>query len=218
MNINNPVVINGKIAKNHYKTIENKYRKWCKDDIFETAFQTIINEKMIKKSAKLIIDATFINNKYGIENIGLNTDNKKKKATKISIIADKQKFIYSVLSIKLKSKTTTGFIHDVNTVQDSLNKIDKKYEFNDVTLMGDKGYISQKDFFINNKKIKLLTCKKRNQLIQNTENEKKELKDRLYVENSISNIKKNNRVMTRSNHNIFNIYGICIFNMSQNLI
>ena len=60
----------------------------------------------------------------------------------------------------------------------------------------------QKDFFINNKKIKLLTCKRKNQQIQNTENEKKELKDRLYVENSISNIKKNNRVMTRSDHNI----------------
>ena len=84
--------------------------------------------------------------------------------------------------------------------------------------MGDKGYISQKDFFVNNKKIKLLTCKKRNQLIQNTENEKKELKDRLYVENSISNIKKNSRVMTRSDHNISNIYGMSIFNMSQNPI
>ena len=108
MNINNPVVINGTVAKNHYKTIENKYRKWCKDDIFEIAFQTIINDRMIKKSAKLIIDSTFINNKYGVEDIGLNTDNKKKKATKISIITDKQKFIYSVLSIGLENETTTA--------------------------------------------------------------------------------------------------------------
>ena len=202
MNIHQPVIINGKIAKNHYKTIENKYRKWCNDGIFETAFQSIINERMIKKSAKLMIDSTFINNKYGVEDIGLNTDNKKKRSTKISIITDKQKFIYSVLSIKLKNNTSIGFIHDVNTIQDSLNKINKKYEFYDVTILGDKGYISRKDFILDNKKIKLLTCKKKNQLIQNTENEKKELKDRLYVENSISNIKKNNRVMTRTDHNI----------------
>ena len=71
-----------KIAKNHYKTIENKYRKWCNDGIFETAFQSIINEKMIKKSAKLMIDSTFINNKYGVADIGLNTDNKKKNLLK----------------------------------------------------------------------------------------------------------------------------------------
>ncbi len=40
-----------------------------------------INLKSVNNSIELIIDSSFINNKYAIEDIGLNTDNKKKKAS-----------------------------------------------------------------------------------------------------------------------------------------
>ena len=68
------------------------------------AFQECIDKTKLNKSIKLSIDASFINNKYGIEDIALNVDNKKKRASKISVISDKNKFIYSILSIKINEK------------------------------------------------------------------------------------------------------------------
>ena len=49
--------------------------------------------------------------------------------------------------------------------------------------MGDKGYISNKKYYYNNKEIVLLTYKKKNQ-IQNEEVKNIELKERIYVENN----------------------------------
>jgi len=76
-----------KIPKYHWKSIQNIYYKWCKDNIFQIAFENYINNKTINlEEIDLYIDTSFINNKYGIEGIAMNTDNKKKKATKISIV------------------------------------------------------------------------------------------------------------------------------------
>ena len=44
--------------------------KWYKDGIFKTAFDSFINTGYINKDIKLFIDSTFINNKYGVEDIG----------------------------------------------------------------------------------------------------------------------------------------------------
>jgi len=97
----NPVIINNKIASTHYSTIRKKFNKWSNDGIFESAFSKCINLTKKNLDIKLSIDSSFINNKYGIEDIALNIDNKKKKASKISLITDSSKFIYSILSIKI---------------------------------------------------------------------------------------------------------------------
>ena len=68
------------------------------------AFQECVDKTKFNQSIKLSIDSSFINNKYGIEDIALNIDNKKKRASKISVISDKNKFIYSILSIKVNEK------------------------------------------------------------------------------------------------------------------
>ena len=47
------------------------------------------------------------------------------------------------------------------TIQDSLNKINKTYDFNKIILMGDKGYITNNNYYYNNKKVNLLTYKKK---------------------------------------------------------
>ena len=216
----NPVFINNKLASTHYSTIRKKFNKWSNDGIFELAFNKCINLTKINKDVKLSIDASFINNKYGIEDIALNIDNKKKRATKISLITDIDKFIYSILSIKINKKNLIkidkrkkenkklrnkrlGFVHDVNTIQSSIDKINTIYNFSNLTLLGDKGYISQHEYKYNNNKINLLTYKKKNQ-IPNTNNEKIALKERIYSENAIGIIKKNERIMTRKDHNIKN--------------
>jgi hypothetical protein len=97
----NPVIINNKISNTHFSTIRKKFNKWSNDGIFELAFNKCINLTKKNEDIKLSIDASFINNKYGIEDIALNIDNKKKKASKISLITDTNKFIYSILSIKI---------------------------------------------------------------------------------------------------------------------
>ena len=219
----NPIMINGKEAKSHYETIRKKFNKWSNDGIFEMGFEECINLKNINKSMRLYIDSSLINNKYDIEDIRLNIDNKKKRSSKISIISDKDKFIYSILSIKINvkkrvkidkrkkknknakiiKKEVSGFVHDVKTIQDGLDKINKIYNFSDLTLLGDKGYISNEKYKYNNNEIKLLTHKKKNQ-IQNDEITNNILKERIYVENIIGIIKKNERVMTRKDHKIKN--------------
>ncbi len=56
----------------HWKTIYNEYNKWCKDDIFKTAYTCFIEENYFKlskleknKSINLFIDVTKISNKNG---------------------------------------------------------------------------------------------------------------------------------------------------------
>jgi hypothetical protein len=221
----NPVLINNKLSVSHYDTIRKKFIKWTNDNIFKEAFDECLNLKSINSDIELIIDSSFINNKYGIEDIGLNTDNKKKKASKLSIITDKDKFIYSVINIKInkiievkvdkrlkknknkKNKKRKGFIHDVKTIQSTLDCINPKYNFNNVTLLGDKGYINKNEiYYVNKKKINLITYKKNNQKPNNDEDENK-LKKRVYVENAIGLLKKNERLMTRKDHKISSYMG-----------
>jgi len=216
----NPFLYKGKESKYHYKVIQNKFIKWCNDDIFKNVFENYINKDNINKDIKLFIDATFINNKYGVQDIGLNIDNKKKKASKLSIICNENKFIYSIISVKLNkvNKKCNGFKHDVNTIQDSLNNINKVYNFKNVSLIGDKGYISNKEFKYNDKKIELITSKRSNQKIQNNIVNTKILKKRIYVENAISIIKKNERIMTRKDHNIKSYLGFVYITCLKNNI
>ena len=121
-----------------------------------------------------------------MENIGWNIDNK-------------NKFIFSIISIKLNKNNKNkynGFKHDVNTIQDSLGcDINKAYNFKNVSLIGDKGYITKEEFIYNNKKIDLITSKRSNQKIKNNNINRRILKKRIYIENAISIIKKNERVM-----------------------
>jgi hypothetical protein len=204
-----PVLINNKTAKYHFDSIRKKFIKWVNDGIFKLAFDECMNLKNINKNVELIIDSTFINNKYGIESIALNTDNKKKRSSKLSIITDQDKFIYSIINIKIntidnikldkrfkknkikkKFKQRKAFVHDIKTIQSTLDNINLKYDFNEVTLLGDKGYINKNEnYYINKKKINLITYKRKNQN-KNNENEENKLKKRIYVENAIGLIKK----------------------------
>lgn len=222
----NPLLINNKLANSHFVTIRKKFVKWSRDGIFKLAFDECMNLKNVNKNIELIIDSTFINNKYGVEDIALNTDNKKKRSSKLSIITDEDKFIYSIINIKIntinnvkidkrlkenknkkKNKKRKAFVHDVKTIQSTLDCINSKYSFNNVTLLGDKGYINKNEnYYINKKKINLITYKKKNQKINNEDDEIK-LKKRIYVENAIGMIKKNERIMTRKDHKITTYMG-----------
>ena len=103
----NPVIINGKESKNHYSTIRKKFNKWCNDGIFEMAFQECIDKTKLNQLIKLSIDASFINNKYGIEEIALNVDNKKRGHLKFQLFLIKINLyiqFYQLKSMKKKKK------------------------------------------------------------------------------------------------------------------
>ena len=68
----------------------------------------------------------------------------------------------------------------------------------------EKGYITNELFHYKNKEVKLITFKRKNQKVQNNNDEKNKLKKRIYVENAIGLIKKNERITTIKDHKIKN--------------
>ena len=79
------------LKDHHYKSIWRKYHKWCKAKVFESVYKDIKNNINIQDNddhIKLIIDATNIINKRGIEYVGYGSETKKKKFTSLTIISD----------------------------------------------------------------------------------------------------------------------------------
>ena len=204
--------------KYHYKYLCSVFNKWSKADIFKKAYTEMLKKeyfklKHIKKaeSINLFIDCTFINNMYGVDCKATNPEYKKKKCTKISAICDSENNIIALNYdlTHLSKKKNPSFCHDLNLVQKNLDEmhiqLPKKPT---ITLCGDKGYISQKQFKLNNnKKINIIATKRCNQKTLNTEYENNLLKKRSTVERSFSVIKKDNRVYVRKDKNIANYIG-----------
>lgn len=188
--------------KFHYKTIYNKFRYWTNKNIFKNAFKNYYSKF---NNNLLMIDATSINNQYGSENIVINPEYKKKKITKLSIISNKNGFIYSIINcnIKNKYKNYSTSVHDVKTINNSINEItniNNKSKY--FILLGDKAYKTKDKFKLLNKPIKIITPDKINSKIKNLNSNNKKLKLRIKVENVINSIKKFNRIKIRKDRNI----------------
>ena len=166
-------------AKNHWKTIYNEFNKWCKHNIFEitwTRFMTNNYHKInnIRKSRhlKTFIDVTKINNKGGVEGIVINNEYQKKNITPITIICDDKKLPISVDTLKYKTIYKSGrrsCSHDVSGVQEALFHIPMIIpNYIKISLTGDKGYISAKNYTIHNntQNIKITAPKRSNQVIK----------------------------------------------------
>jgi hypothetical protein len=208
----------------HYKYLNTVFNKWSKNGIFKDAYKKMLNNeyyklKHIKNSTtiKLFVDCSFIYNMYGIDCKATNPEYRKKKCTKISVIADEQNNIISMDYDKthLSAKNKPAFCHDLKLVQKNLNNMHIKIQKEKITkLCGDKGYISKKRFKLNNnKKIKLIAPKRKNQLTPNTKMELKILKKRSSIERSLSFIKKYNRVVVRKDKKIENYMGFVFLAM-----
>src|SRR5271168_866068 len=170
----------------HYKTISDKFLEWSKKGIFEETFKRLVNKKIIENikpesKLELFIDSSNINNKNGKELINYG-QNKKKKITKVSFICNQQKQI-------LSATFHEGNVYDGNTITKSVEDLQKRIK-NDIFLIGDKGYTIKQEQInvLLQKKIKLIVPKKKNMKIKTSENDKKLLKNRYKVENSIQQI------------------------------
>lgn len=182
--------------KFHYKTIYNKFLFWSKNKVFYNAFYNF----HFKRNTNLLL----INNKYGSECIVINPEYRKKKITKLSLVSNKNNFIYSVevFEIKYSNDKYKTSVHDVKMINKSLNKVTVKNESKYFNLLGDKAYKTKENHKLNKKNIKVITPNKSNAVIKNTKFKNKKLKKRIKVENAINNVKRYERVKTRKDRNI----------------
>lgn len=202
----------------HYKYLNQIFNKWVKLNIFKDAYMNMIKTnffrlKHLKKSKNLnlFIDSTFINNLYGIEGISKNPEYNKKRVTKINVIADDFNNIIGILPDKthLNANKKPAFSHDIKLVQKTLNNIGVQIpQIITTRIGGDKGYISNKRYRLNNgKRILIIAKKRKNQIKKNTEKEKKYLKNRYKIEISIAFIKRYNRLIIRRDKTLNNYIG-----------
>jgi hypothetical protein len=211
----------------HWKTIYNEFNKWSKDNIFEEAFYEFIKNKYFKiskikkhKKLNLFIDVTKIINKLGCEGVTINCENKKKNITPISMICDQNKLPLCISNVEMnkiiynKRKTAK---HEIKNVQRTLDKINIKVkDYVDINLIGDRGYITKEKFTINNKKISIITPKRKNQKNKIiTKKEKSLLKERHKIENVFALINNNNRVMVRRDKNLNNYFSFIYISMLE---
>ena len=76
---------NKDLPKYHYKTIENKFRKLCKNNVFKKLFYEFLTECYdvdTRKNIIAFIDSTFINNSQGNDDIDYNPLYPKKRLLK----------------------------------------------------------------------------------------------------------------------------------------
>ena len=202
----------------HYKYLNAVFNKWSKNGIFTDAYTEMLNNEYYKlkhiknsKTIKLFIDCSFIYNIYGVNCKAINPEYRKKKCTKISIIADEQNNIISVDYDKthLSKTNKPAFCHDIKLVQKNLDNMFIKLPKNKITkLCGDKGYVGRKMYKLNNnKRIKIISPKRKNQKIKNTKMSLNIIKKRSSIERSLSFIKKYNRVVVRKDKSIENYMG-----------
>ncbi len=85
---------------------------------------------------------------------------KKKKATKVTLLADENEIVVSHHISKNSNE------HDLNAI----NPVIAKTKFNKrvIRAYGDKGYVNSRHFYKNNKRVHLIAPKKRNQKTKNT--------------------------------------------------
>lgn len=172
----------------HYTTIYKRFIHWSSIGVFEKIWSCFIDLYISKKLKisktwfkTLFIDTSMIKNQFGIDCKGKNHYDRFRNGTKHSIICDKN-------NIALSSKFYPSNIHDIKTIEDTLNTV-RPMIFNDHRyshyLIGDKGYIigqKIKDFILKKFKTKIVTPYRKNQNKTSSRLEKQMIHDRIVIE------------------------------------
>jgi hypothetical protein len=211
----------------HWKTIYNEFNRWTNDNIFEDAFYTFIRTKYFKisqvkkhKKINLFIDVSKIINKLGSEGVTINCENKKKNITPLTMVCDQNKLPLCISNIETnrviynKRKTAK---HEIKNVQRTLDKIVINVkDYMEVNLIGDRGYITSEKFDVMDRKLPIITPKRKNQKKKIiTHKEKLLLKERHKIENVFAIMNNNHRVMVRRDKNINNYFSFVYMTMLE---
>ena len=95
----------------HYKTIAKKHILWSKKGVYRSAYDEIIEKKhydMVNEDDNqldLLIDATLIFNKGGVEGVGYGGESKKKKFTKLTAVCNNKGNNIQIIANKTIEKT-----------------------------------------------------------------------------------------------------------------
>ena len=181
----------------------------------------------MKKIEDVLIDASSFSNKYGSENVTINSEYTKKNITKLSLITTKQGAILSIKPFEVnnkkimynnKEKIIKTTVHDSKTIQKSVDLIKNNIEI--LNIVGDKGYKTSNVITKNNKKINIRTPNKKKQKKNlNTKESNLKMKGRYKIENVFGIIKMNNeRIMLRKDKTLINFIGwVYIASLENNL-
>jgi len=129
------------ITKIHWSTIYNFHIKLIKYNIFEDNYNKLVNRyltKLPERPENYYVDSTFICNKLGSESISFNSQVKKHKTCKISILTDS-------FNIPLSLNISTGSVHDSIMLKNQLIDLHKNQNHiftNNNTLIADTAYDS----------------------------------------------------------------------------
>jgi len=220
-------IYKGKKNDFHWKSIANEFRRWSNEKVFEIAYNNFLSENYkinVEAVTNLYIDVTKFSNAGGSENVSVNVEYRKKNVTSISFICDSNKIPLAIVPVKINStKNDKNYSSsDVSMVQDNLDAIPNEVKTqlikSKIHLMGDKGYITQKEFKINDKNIKIITPKRKNQKTKNTDEENELLKDRSTIENLFCDIKKQNRLSMRLDGYINNFMSFIYLSVFNHII
>lgn len=223
---------------NHYKTIQDIHLEWSRLNIYKITYNIILqkyklNNLKASSNLTLFIDSSNIYNKNGCNNTGYGM-NPKKKESRISVICDKDKNVFSLTLIKVKEKTVkektvnqktvnqkivirNTFPHDSKTIKSSvLDLIKNKLKYKKLFLVGDKGYALKKTdknkLFIDYN-IELVYPHRRNQKEKTPKKHKVLLKKRYVVENVFSKLKQFNRICIRKDKLDTTYLGFCFLSL-----
>ena len=153
----------------------------------------------------MYIDGTLIINKSGIEYIGYEGETIKKKFTSLTAICNENTKCIEIFVNKSTSNNKIKTLpHDSTGIIPAIELIntDKKYN-----LIGDSGYIINQDKIKKYLNVKLITYKRKNQKIQNNEDDKLKLSKRYKIENFFAKIKIFNRIHVRRDKKIVTYLG-----------
>lgn len=171
----------------HFTTIYKRYLYWCKIGVFKLIWNYLMNlytKKLLKNPTwfkVLFIDSSMIKNVKGIDCKGRNHFDRNRMATKMSIISDKNK-------IPLCATFYPANIHDAHTIEDTIKSIEHKImvdKRNTYNLIGDKGYIINKDkirLLHKNYRVNLITPLRKNQKAKLSKSHKHYLSQRITIE------------------------------------
>lgn len=194
------------------KTLYWHFSRFVENNVFLRLFNKIKNyylKKYIDNNCSLFIDSTIVYNKYGINKVGRNKFYKNKKATKISLMTDKNGFPFSILFMK-------GNYHDNHVfekhIKDALIMMPNKK----LKVIADKAYSSKKNYELLEKEHidHIIPPRKNMKIAANYKYDKNEYIQRIKIEHIFGRLKIFRRINQRYEKYLRNFSNFVYFGFS----
>jgi len=202
--------------KSETKKSKTKKKRNKKNTIKETNKEKNLNDKQItykkiyennkvitkKITQEIIKIEDYESDSENIQNIINENEILENETLENNILVQNQSIIKNIV----KRSTLQ---HEIKNVQNTLNSIDFRLKpYHKITLVGDKGYISKENFTVFDKKIHIITPKKRNDKTKQNKKELILLKKRHIIENYFANLKTTTKINQRKERKTANYMGL----------